>query len=93
MDVSGWGGDEDDEDSSSPPLFCARCYSLTHYGKVKSTVAESQLPEFDIGKKVGQKIRLRHFRRSGKWEALQTAFARDLNTDAGKRKRDWKNPI
>ena len=64
VDVTGWG-DGDDDEASSPPLFCARCFSLTNYGRVKNEVAESRLPDFDIGKKVGQKIRLRRFRRSG----------------------------
>lgn len=66
VDVSGWGGDEEDgEGEGAPSLFCARCYSLTHYGRVKNETAETRLPEFDIGKKIGAKINLRRFRRSG----------------------------
>jgi len=65
VDVSDWGEDDTDGDlAGSPPLLCSRCYSLTHYGKVKSLVAEGRLPDFDISKKVGQKINLRRFRRS-----------------------------
>ena len=45
-------------------LVCARCYSLKHYGKVKSLVAETALPDFDLGKSVGRTITLRQFRRS-----------------------------
>lgn len=44
-------------------VSCMRCYSLTHYGKVKSQMAEGQLPEFDLGKKVGRKIALQKDRR------------------------------
>ena len=45
-------------------LVCARCYSLKHYGKVKSQVAETALPDFDFGKNIGRTISLRQFRRS-----------------------------
>eukprot|EP00873_Tetraselmis_striata_P015974 jgi/Tetstr1/436238/TSEL_025082.t1 len=67
VDVSGWGGQDEEGEGGGgapPPLFCARCYSLTHYGRVKSEAAESRLPDFDIGKKIGAKINLRRFRRS-----------------------------
>ena len=43
--------------------LCARCYSLTHYGRVKSEAAEASLPEFDVGAVVGRKLALTKFRR------------------------------
>lgn len=46
-------------------VSCMRCYSLTHYGKVKSALAEGVLPAFDLGKKVGRKIALQKDRRCG----------------------------
>eukprot|EP00890_Picochlorum_soloecismus_P002122 jgi/Picsp_1/2910/NSC_01135-R1_gtp binding protein len=56
---------ETEEDSDIfADLVCARCYSLKHYGKVKSQVAESALPDFDLGTNVGRTISLRQFRRS-----------------------------
>ena len=45
-------------------LVCARCYSLKHYGKVKSEEAELSLPDFDVAKVVGEAIRSRQFRRA-----------------------------
>ncbi|KAI3430584.1 hypothetical protein D9Q98_005177 [Chlorella vulgaris] len=45
-------------------VLCARCYSLRHYGSVKSQAAEGELPEFDFERKVGMKIQLQKFRRS-----------------------------
>ncbi|GMH38392.1 hypothetical protein BSKO_06276 [Bryopsis sp. KO-2023] len=53
--------EDDDQDVA---LRCARCYSLMHYGKVKSTLGESFLPEFNLGKKVGRKIALQKGRRA-----------------------------
>lgn len=37
-------------------LVCARCYSLQHYGRVKSMIAESELPGFDMERIVGNRI-------------------------------------
>jgi len=45
-------------------LVCARCYSLKHYGKVKSASAEAFLPDFDVAASVGEAIRSRQFRRA-----------------------------
>lgn len=44
------------EAAAGLPLLCTRCYSLTHYGGVKSAAAESHMPAFDLGRKVGNKI-------------------------------------
>lgn len=52
----------DDPDASSAPL-CARCYSLVHYGRVKSKAAEAALPDLDVGAVVGRKLALTKFRR------------------------------
>uniref|UniRef100_A0A383WDX7 Uncharacterized protein n=1 Tax=Tetradesmus obliquus TaxID=3088 RepID=A0A383WDX7_TETOB len=52
------------EDEEGVSLKCARCYSLVHYGKVKSQTAEGLLPEFDLGKKVGRKIALQKDRQA-----------------------------
>ena len=62
--------DEQDDDSFSSldailsSLVCARCYSLKHYGKIKSASAEAFLPEFDVAASVGEAIRSRQFRRA-----------------------------
>ena len=56
------GYSEIDEILSS--LVCARCYSLKHYGKIKSTSAEAYLPDFDVAASVGEAIRSRQFRRA-----------------------------
>jgi ribosome biogenesis GTPase A len=45
-------------------LVCARCYSLKHYGKVKSVEAEQLLPDFDVARCVGKAIQERQFRRA-----------------------------
>lgn len=57
---------EDQEQESDPlaSIMCARCYSLRHYGHIKSTAAESELPGFDFEKTIGRKISLQKFRRS-----------------------------
>ena len=59
-------GDEEfseiDEILSS--LICERCYSLKHYGKIKSASAEAFLPDFDVAASVGEAIRSRQFRRA-----------------------------
>ncbi|KAF6251140.1 hypothetical protein COO60DRAFT_669368 [Scenedesmus sp. NREL 46B-D3] len=52
------------EDEEGVSIKCARCYSLVHYGKVKSEAAEGLLPEFDLGKKVGRKIALQRDRQA-----------------------------
>lgn len=44
------------EEAAGIPILCTRCYSLTHYGGVKSAAAETQMPAFDLGRKVGNKI-------------------------------------
>lgn len=55
----------DQEEGEAPTnVLCARCYSLRHYGSVKSAAAESELPDFDFERKVGNKIQLQKFRRS-----------------------------
>ena len=57
----------DGQETSDDPVsqvLCARCYSLTHYGKVKSAAAESSLPGFDFGRIIGGRIALQKFRRS-----------------------------
>ena len=89
VDVTDWG-DGDDAEASAPPLFCARCFSLTNYGRVKNEVAESRLPDFDIGKKVGQKIRLRRFRRSGlhPWQPVRILPATDAPREAPLMRRE-----
>jgi hypothetical protein len=45
-------------------LLCARCFSLTHYGRVRSALAEAAMPEFDLARKVGRKIALQRDRRA-----------------------------
>ncbi|CAD7696687.1 unnamed protein product [Ostreobium quekettii] len=50
--------------SSGLRVLCTRCYSLINYGKVKSEAGEAQLPEFDLGKRVGRKIQLQKGRRA-----------------------------
>ncbi|KAK9814077.1 hypothetical protein WJX72_000361 [[Myrmecia] bisecta] len=72
--VEGWLGEggrrpplqleEVKEDDSMPGVLCARCYSLKHYGQIKSQKAETLLPEFDLGKRVGRKIQLQRSRRA-----------------------------
>jgi len=56
--------DQEADDDIVSGVMCARCYSLRHYGKVKSAEAESDLPEFDIARMVGRRIALQKFRRS-----------------------------
>ena len=61
--------DEEDEDFSEideilSSLVCERCYSLKHYGKIKSASAEAFLPDFDVAASVGEAIRSRQFRRA-----------------------------
>lgn len=57
---------EDEEKEKDPvgQVLCARCYSLRHYGRVKSAIAETTLPGFDFTKAVGRKLSLQKFRRS-----------------------------
>ncbi|KAL4422880.1 hypothetical protein ABPG75_009077 [Micractinium tetrahymenae] len=55
---------EQEEEEGATNVLCARCYSLRHYGSVKSAAAESELPDFDFERKVGNKIQLQKFRRS-----------------------------
>jgi hypothetical protein len=50
--------------STSLDLLCARCYSLTHYGRVRSALAEAAMPAFDLARKVGRKIALQRDRRA-----------------------------
>ena len=40
--------EQSDESTSDPTVVCARCFSLVHYGKVKSDDAESLLPSFNL---------------------------------------------
>ncbi|KAG2441115.1 hypothetical protein HXX76_003967 [Chlamydomonas incerta] len=47
-----------------PDVLCQRCFSLKHSGKVKVQAAETALPDFDLGKKVGRKIHLQKDRRA-----------------------------
>ena len=56
-------GQESSDDLVSQVL-CARCFSLTHYGRVKSEEAEGALPGFDFGRAIGSRIALQKFRRS-----------------------------
>ncbi len=61
--------DEEDEDLSLideilSSLVCERCYSLKHYGKIKSASAEAFLPDFDVAASVGEAVRSRQFRRA-----------------------------
>lgn len=56
--------EEEDSEDIFADLLCARCYSLKHYGRVKSDAAEASMPEFDFGKSVGVSISGRQFRRS-----------------------------
>ena len=37
-------------------VFCARCFSLRNYGKVKNPLVEDQLPSFDVASKLCQRI-------------------------------------
>jgi len=39
-----------------PPIVCARCHSLRHYGKVKDPTVENLLPEFDFYHTVGRRL-------------------------------------
>jgi hypothetical protein len=39
-----------------PPVVCARCHSLRHYGKVKDPTVENLLPEFDFYHTVGRRL-------------------------------------
>ncbi len=52
------------EDALLSSILCARCYSLNHYGKVKSAEAEGALPGFDFGRVIGTRINMQKFRRS-----------------------------
>jgi ribosome biogenesis GTPase A len=56
--------ESDETEDIFSDLVCARCYSLKHYGKVKSEEAELSLPDFDVAKVVGEAIRSRQFRRA-----------------------------
>ena len=40
--------EQSDESTSDPTVVCARCFSLVHYGKVKSDDAESLLQSFNL---------------------------------------------
>lgn len=40
--------DPAEEETEPPVVVCARCYSLVHYGRVKSSEAEPLLPTFDV---------------------------------------------
>ncbi|GAX86611.1 hypothetical protein CEUSTIGMA_g14019.t1 [Chlamydomonas eustigma] len=61
---SGSDSQRTDESAMMPDVICQRCYSLKHQGKVKAETAEGQLPDFDLGKKVGRKIFLQKDRRA-----------------------------
>jgi len=50
------------EDTAPMPV-CARCFSLTHYGRVKSEPAEAALPGFDLARRVGAPLGRSRFRR------------------------------
>jgi uncharacterized membrane protein YgcG len=50
------------EDTAPAPV-CARCFSLTHYGRVKSEAAEAALPGFDLARRVGSALGRARFRR------------------------------
>ena len=50
------------EDTAPAPV-CARCFSLTHYGRVKSEPAEAALPGFDLARRVGAPLGRSRFRR------------------------------
>lgn len=52
------------EESLLGDVLCARCYSLRHYGRVKSAGAEASMPSFDFERRVGRRIALQKFRRS-----------------------------
>lgn len=56
--------DKEEEEDPVSQVLCARCYSLRHYGRVKSAIAETTLPGFDFAKAVGRKLSLQKFRRS-----------------------------
>ncbi|KAI8103575.1 hypothetical protein M9435_004910 [Picochlorum sp. BPE23] len=56
--------DDNDADDIFADLVCERCYSLKHYGKIKSSEAEVSLPEFDLAESVGRVIQSRQFRRA-----------------------------
>ncbi|CAL5433823.1 unnamed protein product [Camellia sinensis] len=53
---------ENDENPNNPsllpekPVVCARCHSLRHYGKVKDSMVENLLPDFDFDHTVGRKL-------------------------------------
>ncbi len=55
---------QEEEDDVFSSLVCERCYSLKHYGKIKSSEAELVLPEFDVAKAIGDAMNLRQFRRT-----------------------------
>lgn len=57
-------GDFSEIDEVLSSLVCERCYSLKHYGKIKSASAEAYLPDFDVAASVGEAIRSRQFRRA-----------------------------
>ncbi|CAN8246580.1 unnamed protein product [Cochlearia groenlandica] len=50
--------DESSRESSDlkPPLVCARCHSLRHYGRVKDPTVENLLPDFDFDHTVGRRL-------------------------------------
>ncbi|XP_072994184.1 GTP-binding protein BRASSINAZOLE INSENSITIVE PALE GREEN 2, chloroplastic isoform X1 [Typha latifolia] len=48
--------EQDDSKPSRPPLVCARCHSLRHYGQVKNPSAENLLPDFDFDRAVAPKM-------------------------------------
>lgn len=47
-----------------PDVLCARCHSLRHHFRVRDPHLEGELPEFDLGKKVGRKIFLQKDRKA-----------------------------
>ena len=44
------------EPVKKPQVFCARCFSLRNYGKVKNPEIEDQLPSFDVASKLCSRI-------------------------------------
>ncbi len=38
------------------PVFCARCFSLRNYGRVKNMDAEDQLPVYDVASKLATRV-------------------------------------
>lgn len=47
---------ESGEGDEELDVVCARCYSLQHYGRIKSLAAESELPGFDLERIIGNRI-------------------------------------